>query len=241
MARSARTGRRRQRAGFTMVELLIAIGVLAMVSMLIYGAFAGMKASKDGLQRMSDRYREGRLAMARISRELQSAYISGHTPIDESIQVQETAFIGSPGTPADRVDFNSFSNRRLDRHAHVSDQAEISYFGSADPDQNGVTDLARRVSTELDLEPDRGGTVQVLATDIDLFDLEYLDPLTGMWAEEWDTTQEIGQPGRLPLQVRVILVLNGGARSGSGRARDTLRFVSKVPIHILRPLTFATQ
>ena len=233
--------RRVRCSGFTMVELLIAISVLAMVSTLIFGAFSGMKASKEGLQRINDRYREGRLAMGRIARELQSAYISLHAPIDQSILVQQTAFIGSSGTPADRLDFNTFCNRRLDRHSHVSDQAEVSYFGSEDPERSAVVDLARRVSTRLDLEPDRGGVVQVLATDIDLFDLEYLDPLTGMWTEEWDTTQAIGQPGRLPLQVRILLVLNGGERSAQDRARKPLRFIAKVPIHIQRALTFATQ
>ena len=232
---------RARRAGFTLVELLIAVAVLAGVSMLIFGAFSGMKASKEGLQRVTDRYREGRLAMARISRELQSAYVSNHAPIDLSIQVEQTAFKGTNATPADRVDFNSFCYQRLDRHSHVSDQAEISYFGSPDPDQSGVTDLARRVSPRLDLEPERGGIVQVLATDIDLFELEYFDPLTGMWAEEWDTTQATGQMGRLPLQVRVILVLNGGERSSASGAQQPLRFVAKIPIHMTRALTFATQ
>ncbi len=228
--------------GFTMVELIIAIVVLSMVSLIIFGAFSGMKTTREGLQRVSDRYREGRLAMARISRELQSAYISLHLPIDQSIQVQQTAFLGTRGSPADRLDFNSFSNRRLDRDSHVSDQAEISYFGSRDPERSGVVDLARRVSTRLDMDSDRGGKVEVMATDIDLFDLEYLDPMTGMWVEEWDTLEAAtGQPARMPAQVRVLLVLNGGERSAAGSTRETIRFVSKVPIQILRPLTFATQ
>ena len=83
--------------------------------------------------------------------------------------------------------------------------------------------------------------MDVLATDIDLFDLEYLDPLTGQWTETWDTTQAVGQAARLPLQVRVLLVLNGGQRSSAGRGRKTIRFVSKIPIPIQKPLTFATQ
>jgi general secretion pathway protein J len=64
------TGNRR---GFTLFELLIAIGILAMISILIYGAFSSMQRSKQGLERLQDRYREGRLAMQRVSRELQSS------------------------------------------------------------------------------------------------------------------------------------------------------------------------
>lgn len=227
--------------GFTLLELLIAIAILASITLIIYGAFAGMKSTRDGLQRVSDRYREGRIAMTRISQELQSAYLSSHMPINTQLAVVQTAFIGTRGTPADRVDFNSFAYRRLDRDSHESDQAEISYFGATDPKREGVTDLVRRVSPRLDLDPQKGGRVEVLATDIDLFDLEYLDALTGQWLESWDTRQALGQAGRVPLQIRILLVLNGGQRSSAGRGRETIRLISKVSLPIQKPLTFATQ
>lgn len=229
------------RRGFTLVELLVAIAVLAMVSMLIYGAFAGMRRSKEGVERINDRYREGRLAMARIARELQSAYLSAHVPINEQLTVQRTIFKGTRGSPADRIDFTSFAHRRLDRDSADSDQAEVSYFGSEDPERPGVLDLVRRVSSNIDLEPERGGRVEVLATDIDLFDLEYLDPMTGQWSETWDSTSSIGQQNRMPMQVRVILVLNGGRRSAIDRGQRPIKLVTKVDLPMLRPLTFAYQ
>lgn len=236
-----RAQRRLSQAGFTLVEMLVAVAILAMISVLIYGAFAGMKRSKEGIERVNDRYREGRLAMSRISRELQSAYLSLQMPLNPQLAVQKTAFVGTQGTPADRVDFNSFSNRRIDRDSHESDQCEISYFGSENPEDRGVFDLVRRISKHPDLEPTKGGRVDVLATDIDLFDLEYLDPLTGQWVDTWDSTQAIGQPNRMPMQVRVLLVLNGGRREADGRGQKTIRFMTKVDIQMKNPLTFATQ
>ncbi len=230
----------RLRHGFTLIEVLISIAILAAITSLLFGAFSAMKRSKDGLTRIQDRQREGRLAMARITRELQSAYLSAHIPLNQALIVQKTIFKGERGTPADRVDFTAFANRRLDRDSHVSDQCELSYFGSPNPDGSSTTDLVRRIDTEIDLEPTRGGKVEVLATDIDLFDLQFLDAQTGQWQESWDTTQATGQPDRLPLQVRIILVLNGGARSGSDRSRGTIRLVTKVGLNMLQPLTFAT-
>ena len=236
---TARAGKRLAR-GFTLVELLVAIVVLSLISVLIYNAFASMKRSREGIERVDDRYREGRLAMARMTRELQSAFISLHAPINTALLVQKTAFIGSTGTPADRLDFDSFSNRRMDRNSHVSDQCELSYFGSSNPELSGVTDLARRISTTLDLDPKKGGRVEVLATDIDLFDLQYLDPLSGNWVDTWDTTQSItGQPARLPVQVRILLVLNGGSRQGESRGQGSIRLVTKVSIPIENGLNFA--
>lgn len=234
---TAGTGRR----GFTLFELLIAISVLGLLTTLIYGALSGMKSARENLQRINARYREGRLAISRMARDLQSAYVSAHTPFDPALTVVTTAFIGSRGSRTDRIDFNSFSGHRLDRDAHVSDQLEISYFGSPDPEDPAIIDLARRSSARLDLEPDRGGRVEVLATDLDLFELAYLDPLTGQWLESWDTTSTTGQPGRLPLQVRVVLVLNGGERKARDRGREPIRLVTKIPILIQRALSFATQ
>ena len=75
-------------------------------------------------------------------------------------------------------------------------------------------DLVRREQTPIDLDPLRGASSNVVAEDVETFDMRYLDPLTGQWVETWDSTQVTGQPNRLPLEVRVRLVLKGvGARS----------------------------
>jgi general secretion pathway protein J len=226
--------------GFTLIEVMIAIAILAMMTVLLYGAFASLKTSKDGISRIAGRYHEGRGALHRISNELQSAYLSLHVPIDLELQVVQTAFIGKRGSPADRIDFNSFANRRFERDVHKSDQAEIAYFGMEDPEEGGKYDLVRRFSDRPDMEPDSGGRVEVLATDIDLFDLAYLDAMTGNWVEEWDSTQALDQGNRLPLQVRVKLVLNGGRRT-SGGGQDLIEVVTKVPLPIQTPLAFAVQ
>src|SRR5262249_22305676 len=102
-----------------------------------------------------------------------------------------------------------------------------------DPNVSGKVDLARRESATIDLEPKRGGDVLVLAEDIDLFDLRFLDPTTGLWSESWDTTQAMGQPNRLPLQVKVTLVLKGGV------AGKNVQFVTKIPVAMPAPLSFA--
>ncbi|HEY3494544.1 MAG TPA: type II secretion system protein GspJ [Polyangiaceae bacterium] len=233
--------KRRAARGFTLLELLVAVAVLAFITMLIYGAFSSMKRTRDGLARVQDRYREGRVALGRIVRDLESAYISGHQPFNQGIVVQKTAFIGHEGNPGDRLDFNAFSNVRRDRDSHVSDQIEVSYFSAESLEESGTTDLVRRTSEYPDEKPEAGGRIDVVATDIDLFDLEYLDPTTTQWVDTWDTTQATGQPNRLPLQVRITLVLNGGSKSAADRSRGTLRFATTVMLPMQQALGFATQ
>jgi general secretion pathway protein J len=199
-----------------------------------------MRSSKEGVERINDRFHEGREALRTITRELSGAYISKHRPLDPSLLIVKTAFIGTRGTPADRIDFNSFSNRRLDRNSHTSDECELSYFGMASKEQ-GVFDLVRRVSAKLDQKPDKGGRVDVLATDVDLFRVKYLDPFTGMWAETWDSTDTLTHTDQLPIFVHVKLVLNGGKRSAFGRSQGTLKFETKIPIQMYQPLSFAIE
>lgn len=233
-----RTHKRRHRfatprRALTLLEVLVSIAVLSMISVLIYGAVNGMARAKRGIGEANQRYREGRLAIRRLARELGSAYLSAHQPLNQSLQVRETLFVGENSTPADRLDFTSFSYRRIHRDSHESDQCEISYFGSTDPDVSGKVDLARREQAGVDMEADRGGAVQVLAEKIDLFDLEYLDPISGMWQEKWDSTSSTGQLSRLPVQVKVTLVLLDGPGG------KTLPFVARIPVMIQNPLSFA--
>lgn len=227
--------------GFTLMELLIAIGVLSMLSMLLYGAFDGLGRTRSGVTRLGERYHEGRAALQRIAHELSAAYLSAHAPPNQNLVVVRTAFIGTNDSPADRVDFNSFSNRRFDKDSKESDQAEISYFGSPNPDGSGEADLARRITPRLDTDPEHGGRVEVLATNLDAFELSYLDSATGLWTDKWDSTQALGQQNRLPLQVRVTLILAGGTRPSVGRRPEALRFVTKVALAMRDPLTFGVE
>lgn len=233
--------RRRRARGFTLLELLVAVVILSLVTMLLYSAFSGMKRSRDGLKRVQDRYREGRVAMNRIVRDLESAYISQHVPLNQALLVQKTAFIGHQGTPGDRIDFNSFSNILRDRNSHTSDQVELSYFTSESLDVSGTSDLVRRTSEYPDDKPEQGGRIDVVATDVDLFDLEYLDPTTSQWVDTWDTSQATGQLNRMPLQVRIRLVLNGGRKSASDRSHNTIKFETTVTLPIQQALNFAVQ
>jgi len=231
----ARAGRHHAARGLTLLEVLISISVLALIGTLIYGAFDGMSRTRKGIGRMSDRYHQGRTALSRISREIQSAYLSRHQPIDQNYITRKTAFVGQDSSPADRVDFNGFAHKRLAADAHESDQAEIGFFAARDPEDSSKLDLVRRESKILDLEPTKGGVINVLAENIESFSLQYLEPLTGEWVDSWDTTQAAGQLDRMPTQVWITLVLKDGPGG------KPIKFETKVPLAMQVPLSFAAD
>ena len=235
MHRPPRSCSRASERGLTLLEVLVSVGILAMVATLIYGAFDGMQRSRAGLSRIDDRYHQGRQALVRISRELQSAFLSMHTPQILTAAVRTTAFIGTDSGSNDRVDFTSFSHKRLGKDVHESDQNELSYFTGRDPDHSDKYDLLRREQREIDLDPQHGGTVNVLCEDVTVFDVQYLEPNTDTWLDAWDSTQPANQYqyGRLPFQVRVTLILRGG------EGDRPIKMATKVALGMQSPLTFA--
>jgi general secretion pathway protein J len=217
----------------TLLEVLVSLGILAMIALLIYGAFDSISRGRRGEAMRVDRARQGRDAMDRMQRELASTYLSLHNPIIPALVTRTTAFVATNGTTFDRVDFASFAHRRMERDAKESDQAEIGYFVTKDPNNDDKNDLVRREESPLDMYPKKGGVINVLAEDVELFDLKFLDPQTGIWVETWDTTQVSSQPNRLPIEIKITLVLRGVHREDR-----PYRFTTKVILPMQQPLSF---
>ncbi|UQA60816.1 type II secretion system protein GspJ [Polyangium aurulentum] len=214
--------------GMTLLEVMVAIGVLALLGSLIYGAFDGMSRSRRGLERIDDRYHQGRNAVSRITREVAAAFISRHVPPNAQMISRKTGFMGKK----DQLDFTSFAHRKTFRDAHESDQSEIGYFIGRDPDGSHYN-LMRRESKYIDDRVDQGGAVSVLAEDVESLSFEYQHPITYEWTDTWDSTQAAGQPDLLPLAVKVTLVLNGGI------GNEPLKITTKAPLAMQVPLKFA--
>jgi len=232
-ARRLRPERRKQR-GMTLLEIIVSLAILSMISLLIYGAFDSMSRGKKGEALRVERAHQGRAAVLRIARELQSAYLSLHTPTVPALQTRLTAFIASSSTNYDRVDFASFAHRRTEASSHESDQAEIGYFVVRDPDHDGKMDLVRREQVPMDMDPKRGGVVNVVAENVESFSLRFLDPMSGLWVETWDTQQAAtGQYNRLPLEIEIKLTL----AEVPGAAAAT--YTTKTTLPMQQPLSFA--
>jgi general secretion pathway protein J len=198
----------RRRQGLTLIEVMVAITILAMVSVIIFGGFTQTIAAKRQVEAQADRVHVTRVALERMVRELSMAYTSTHLNPNPALQTVRTCFIGGRSGRGSRIDFTSFSHRRLYRDAHESDQNEISYFMAPHPEESGQYVLARREQRRIDDDPQTGGTIQILIEDIEGFELEFLDPQTGDWLDAWDAAPDGGQQAnRLPTQVKIRVLL----------------------------------
>ncbi len=216
--------------GFTLLEIILAVAVLAIVGTMIYSGFSQTALNKARVEEDVDHSRIIHMALGRMARELTMAFVSTHANPSLDLRVVETAFIGKDNGKDDRIDFTSFSHRRLYRNARESDQNEISYFVTEHPNEPGVQVLARREQNRIDDDPRHGGKSQILVENVEEFNLEYFDPLLTDWVRTWDSEDVLAQPNRLPTQVRIRLTVKDPRRRGK-----TQTFGTRVTI----PLTYA--
>ncbi len=168
---------RRQR-GFTLIELMIAVGLLALIGALIFGFMTVSIRGRRQAYRLQERYHAARIAMSRMRKELESAYISNHRNIDK---YPKTLFVGSK----ERIDFTYLGHLRVAEGARESDQGAVSYFLESDPDHPGQKALMRREKTPIDDRPRKGGVVQKLAENVKSLRFEFWDPKDFEWERDW--------------------------------------------------------
>ena len=193
--------------GLTLIEVMVAMVIIAIVSTLIYTGFAQTAHNKKYIESELNREHEIRMGMERMVRELSMAFVSAQGNPLPALQVVNTCFVGTEAGASSRIDFTSFSHIRLYRDAHESDQNELSYYVDDDPHDPGKSALIRREQRRIDDDPRKGGQAAVLIENVTKFELGYLEPLTGEWLSTWDTTQAAMQPNRLPTQVRIKLTV----------------------------------
>lgn len=217
-----------------MLELLVSSAILAMMSVMIFTAFEHTGRVRERLGHRQERDHVARVALAKISRDLRSAFLSAHVNTLQTQRAALTAFVGRDQSHGDRLDLTTFTHRRLMRHAHEGDACEVGYRVEERRDSGQIYDLVRRESPRIDDEPQRGGIVDVLVTDVADFQLRYFDPTTRQWKDSWDTTQATGEVGRLPPRVRITLTLNERDRS---RVSERV-YRTETPVMMTDPLRF---
>jgi general secretion pathway protein J len=209
--------------GFTLVELLIAMGITAAIGAMTVGAFQQVDRARDIARNQSDRYAAARLALTRLSREVSMAFLSDN--FDRSrYRDRLTLFVGRE----DELLFSTMAHQRLYRDVRESDQSVVGYTVENDPQNAGERALFRREKVRLDDEPDRGGQTDLVADHVASFRIRYWDSRRNDWSREW-TTKSVDHANELPSLVRFELEI----ALGGGR---TEKLSTETRIAITRPL-----
>jgi general secretion pathway protein J len=187
----------------SLIEVMVAMTIFAVVATLLYSGFQQTARVKERVEASLDREHEIRSGIERMAQELATAYTSNQRNINESLRTMMTGFVAKEQGSNTKIYFSSFSHRRLYRNAHESDQNELAYFVTGDPNEPSKDVLARREQRRVDEDLEKGGQIQVLIENVRGFEVQFFDPLTKEWSTNWDTTSAGGQPNRLPLQAKI--------------------------------------
>ncbi len=208
------------RRGFTLLEVMIAVAVLALIGTLTYKSFDSAYDLKLRVETAEDRDQTVRGALDRITREVSMTFLSEHYD-RKRFRERPTFFRLKDGRREAVLTVTSFAHQRLHVDAKESDQAVFEY--RLERDDAGRTSLFRRVKAQIDEEPDRGGAKAVLAEDVLRFTVQAWDPRDREWRDEWDSNSPQRTGGTLvPPRVRVAITVmdeQGKERTWSTQSR----------------------
>jgi prepilin-type N-terminal cleavage/methylation domain-containing protein len=200
---------RRLQAGMTLLEVMIAIAILVIMMTLAWRTIANTSESKKTFERYEERNHELRMALGRIVRDLEAAYLSLNE--DRNASHPRTMFIAKSGSKLPEIRFSTLGHRVLWADANESEQTVISYVSRDNRERPGEVDWIRREQRRLSYEPPETepADYDVLIHNIVAAKLEFWNWRSLQWQDSWDTTQSDGQKGWLPGRVRITVTIKG--------------------------------
>ena len=219
------------RRGLTLIEIIVALAIMAMIGAISAGTLNSSIDVLDAMEEAEGSNRTARIAMRRITKALELAYL---TPNRTAVNTYQTVFVGKDDGDEDQLWFASLSQQRKIRDSRECDQTEITLFTDDDPEIEDAQVLFLREAPRIDQYPDQGGRPMPLARGVTRFDLRYLDGTTGEWRDEWDTNGP-DPPGRLPRAVQVVLELTSPDPNGDEDDFITTPYVRTVMLAMAAP------
>ena len=195
--------RARRHSGFTLLEVLVAVAIMAMITAMVWYSINQTFLAMDIVRADADTVRQARQVTSRVPHELAAAFLPANLSPTAAVKYE---FVAEDEGDTDRVRFVTIAHTKLYQDVNESDQSEVEYFCESNPRKTGTFRLFRREDNVVDDRPDEGGVTLMLAEDVKEFELSYYDANRDQWIEDWDTTRT-DQSNRLPYAIRLKLTL----------------------------------
>ena len=153
--------------GFTLIEIIVAVGILAIFIGIIYSTFFGTIRTIKRAEELTDSFQSARIILDKIAGDLKGAVhiINNPNYVFNGID----SYDGDPNR--DRIDFITTANIITDSSTPQSDTTEVSYYIDRDHSSEGY--LVRRTDIYPDKEPAKGGELKIIAKNITGINFQY--------------------------------------------------------------------
>ena len=180
--------------GFTLLEVVLAISLFAVLGAILYGAFAVGHRAMEKTQAVFDGNQKFRSTVDLLGSYIRSSYPYRMSPQDPAV------FYTGEETRAEFV--SAFSLAQGGRGL-----AKIRIYAESGPHDAQVIKLEEQVPLRVNLEKDGGAAISntvVLREGVSGFRLAYLDPQDEMenWRARWDQDEHKGLPRAVRLRYR---------------------------------------
>ena len=189
--------------GFTLLEILIAMFIFAIVLSTIYTSYTGTFRIVNETESQADIYGMARIALERMLEDLESA---------TSESDEDSAFVGEDteikGRNADSLRFISRAHLVFSEQEQPSGTAEIAYYVQEDDEGEGFV-LYRTDRPAFQEKPEEGTGGLVLCDSLVSVDFTYYDD-EGEEHDNWDSTSEEFKD-KIPKMVSIKLEFENSA------------------------------
>ena len=203
---------RASQAGLTLLEILVAITILAFMMTLVWTTTSRTGQTKRTYEQLEERAHELRVGLARVVKDLEQAYLSKNQ--DLRATELRTQFVGKDGGDVDELSFSSLAHQVLWTDANESEQTLITYFAENDREDSRKVNWLRREQRRLtdsgESSKSMSAETDIVLRDIEQVDFEYWDWKEQEWKRDWDTTKQDGQKDRLPTRVKITVTYKEG-------------------------------
>lgn len=178
-----------QQAGFTLLEILIALFIFTIISTLLVAALHSVIGALTGAEESAERLRKMQMVLLIMSRDVEQ---TANRPVLDPTGNEEVAFLGTPRS----FTFTHLGFANLTGATASGGMQRTQYFW----DHNT---LWRRTWTALDQPPQAKPHSRALLDNVVDARFQYLDS-EGRFQDSWPIDGQTNQP--LPRAVRVVLI-----------------------------------
>ncbi|MCL4478267.1 MAG: prepilin-type N-terminal cleavage/methylation domain-containing protein [Deltaproteobacteria bacterium] len=196
-----------KKSGFTLIEALISLSILAVILSFIYLSFFTAFRAKSYVEHRNAIYQIGREILLHMQREITSAYLS----VSPAGSISPyTYFVGISdewkGNPLDKLYFDSLSHVNIPIANGIlgSDYSAIGYDFKIDPDKT-IVSMIRYETPFFTTAPLTQGPGFVVSDRVVSLTLLYFDSHVNQWTNQWDT--RLSGRGYLPYAVLIEIIL----------------------------------
>jgi prepilin-type N-terminal cleavage/methylation domain-containing protein len=191
--------------GFTLIEMMLAVGVLGIILAMLASSFSAVAHSKVHAEGRLLVDREGRALLWQMSKEVRNAV---QTPaIPSHVFLQGAGHSGSNG-PIDTIALSTFDAGHRRAITGLTPEYVVTYNVVSNPDHPGWYVLQRSQQSGL-MAPGAQTQTLVLANNLLSLHLRYFDGQR--WSEEWDSSAaKAGTQLPLAVAIQIEMAAPGG-------------------------------